>query len=117
MAGVDDLVAVGSPRDYDNDGFLDLFVTNGEDNTQFTMGPQILSQRAVNFPENYTHGVTISARMANGWPTHSKAVFAERRWRKWFRWHRAGKIIPAERLRPLQRGRTTCGMVQRLVSR
>jgi hypothetical protein len=54
MAGVDDLVAVGSPRDYDNDGFLDLFVTNGEDNTQFTMGPQILSQRAVNFPENST---------------------------------------------------------------
>jgi len=109
MAGVDDLVASCGRGvawgDYDNDGFLDLFVTNGEDNTQFTMGPQILSQRAVNFPENYTHGVTISARMANGWPTHSKAVFAERRWRKWFRWYRAGKIIPAKRLRPLQRGR------------
>jgi hypothetical protein len=28
--------------DYDNDGFLDLFVTNGEDNTQFVEGPQIL---------------------------------------------------------------------------
>jgi hypothetical protein len=28
--------------DYDNDGFLDLFVTNGEDNTDFVTGPQIL---------------------------------------------------------------------------
>lgn len=28
--------------DYDNDGFLDLFVTNGEDNTSFDMGPKIL---------------------------------------------------------------------------
>jgi hypothetical protein len=28
--------------DYDNDGFLDLFVTNGEDGTQFVEGPQIL---------------------------------------------------------------------------
>jgi hypothetical protein len=28
--------------DYDNDGFLDLFVTNGEGNTDFVMGPQIL---------------------------------------------------------------------------
>jgi hypothetical protein len=28
--------------DYDNDGFLDLFVTNGENKTQFEEGPQIL---------------------------------------------------------------------------
>jgi hypothetical protein len=28
--------------DYDNDGFLDLFVTNGEDGTQFVEGPQFL---------------------------------------------------------------------------
>ena len=28
--------------DYDNDGFLDLFVTNGEDRTEFVEGPQIL---------------------------------------------------------------------------
>ena len=28
--------------DYDNDGFLDLFVTNGEDNTLFIEGPQFL---------------------------------------------------------------------------
>ncbi len=28
--------------DYDNDGFLDLFVTNGEDNTDFNRGPQFL---------------------------------------------------------------------------
>ena len=28
--------------DYDNDGFLDLFVTNGEDGTLFIEGPQIL---------------------------------------------------------------------------
>jgi enediyne biosynthesis protein E4 len=28
--------------DYDNDGFLDLFVTNGEDKSQFEEGPQIL---------------------------------------------------------------------------
>jgi enediyne biosynthesis protein E4 len=28
--------------DYDNDGFLDLFVTDGEDGTQFVEGPQIL---------------------------------------------------------------------------
>lgn len=28
--------------DYDNDGFLDLFVTNGEDNTDFIRGPQFL---------------------------------------------------------------------------
>jgi hypothetical protein len=28
--------------DYDNDGFLDLFVTNGEDGTLFTLGPQFL---------------------------------------------------------------------------
>jgi len=45
-AGVEDLV-VSRGRgcawgDYDNDGFLDLFVTNGEDGTDFTLGPQIL---------------------------------------------------------------------------
>lgn len=45
-ARVDDLV-VSRGRgaawgDYDNDGFLDLFVTNGEDGTLFTMGPQFL---------------------------------------------------------------------------
>ena len=45
-AGVDDSV-VSRGRgaawgDYDNDGFLDLFVTNGEDGTQFVEGPQIL---------------------------------------------------------------------------
>ncbi len=28
--------------DYDNDGFLDLFVTNGESNTDFEEGPQVL---------------------------------------------------------------------------
>ncbi len=28
--------------DYDNDGFLDLFVTNGEDNTDYIEGPQFL---------------------------------------------------------------------------
>ena len=28
--------------DHDNDGFLDLFVTNGEDNTDFNRGPQFL---------------------------------------------------------------------------
>ncbi len=28
--------------DYDNDGFLDLFVTNGEDNTDFERGPKVL---------------------------------------------------------------------------
>jgi hypothetical protein len=28
--------------DYDNDGFLDLFVTNGEDNTDYPSGPQFL---------------------------------------------------------------------------
>ena len=44
--GVDDLV-VSRGRgaawgDYDNDGFLDLFVTNGEDNTDFVQGPQFL---------------------------------------------------------------------------
>ena len=44
--GVDDLV-VSRGRgaawgDYDNDGFLDLFVTNGEDDTEFVQGPQSL---------------------------------------------------------------------------
>jgi len=28
--------------DYDNDGYLDLFITNGEDNTDFPQGPQFL---------------------------------------------------------------------------
>jgi hypothetical protein len=44
--GVADLVASrgrgATWGDYDNDGFLDLFVTNGEANTQFPDGPQIL---------------------------------------------------------------------------
>ncbi len=34
--------------DYDNDGFLDLFVTNGEDNTDFIMGPQFLFHNGTN---------------------------------------------------------------------
>src|SRR4051812_15981832 len=34
--------------DYDNDGFLDLFITNGEDNTAFVEGPQFLFQNSGN---------------------------------------------------------------------
>jgi hypothetical protein len=34
--------------DYDEDGFLDLFVTNGEDNTDFVSGPQFLYHNATN---------------------------------------------------------------------
>ena len=34
--------------DYDNDGFLDLFVTNGEDNTDFNRGPQFLYRNGGN---------------------------------------------------------------------
>ncbi len=44
--GVDDLVASrgrgAAWADYDHDGFLDLFVTNGEDGTDFISGPQFL---------------------------------------------------------------------------
>ena len=44
--GVDDLVASrgrgAAWADYDGDGFLDLFVTNGEDGTDFISGPQFL---------------------------------------------------------------------------
>ena len=45
-AGVEDLVMSrgrgAAWGDYDSDGFLDLFVTNGEDGSQFVEGPQIL---------------------------------------------------------------------------
>ena len=34
--------------DYDEDGFLDLFVTNGEDNTDYPEGPQFLFHNAGN---------------------------------------------------------------------
>ncbi len=34
--------------DYDEDGFLDLFVTNGEDNTDYVQGPQFLFRNAGN---------------------------------------------------------------------
>lgn len=34
--------------DYDEDGFLDLFVTNGEDNTDYVSGPQILYHNSTN---------------------------------------------------------------------
>lgn len=34
--------------DYDKDGFLDLFVTNGEDNTDYPEGPQFLFRNAGN---------------------------------------------------------------------
>ena len=34
--------------DYDEDGFLDLFVTNGEDNTDYPEGPQFLFRNAGN---------------------------------------------------------------------
>lgn len=44
--GVDDLVLSrgrgAAWADYDGDGFLDLFVTNGEDGTDFISGPQFL---------------------------------------------------------------------------
>ena len=44
--GVDDVVASrgrgAAWADYDDDGFLDLFVTNGEDGTDFISGPQFL---------------------------------------------------------------------------
>ena len=46
VVGVDDLVASrgrGSTwADYDNDGFLDLFLVNDEDKSQFPEGPQVL---------------------------------------------------------------------------
>ncbi|MGI8891022.1 MAG: CRTAC1 family protein [Chthoniobacterales bacterium] len=34
--------------DYDEDGFLDLFVTNGEDNTDYVSGPQLLYHNSTN---------------------------------------------------------------------
>lgn len=34
--------------DYNEDGFLDLFVTNGEDNTDYVDGPQFLYRNATN---------------------------------------------------------------------
>jgi len=44
--GVDDSVLSrgrgAAWADYDGDGFLDLFVTNGEDGTDFVSGPQFL---------------------------------------------------------------------------
>jgi hypothetical protein len=44
--GVDDVVVSrgrgAAWADYDADGFLDLFVTNGEDGTDFVSGPQFL---------------------------------------------------------------------------
>jgi len=42
--------------DYDQDGFLDLFVTDGEDNTDFTMGPQTLFHNDAN---NSNHWLEI----------------------------------------------------------
>jgi hypothetical protein len=46
VEGVDDLIASrgrgATWADYDNDGFLDLFIANDEDQTQFPEGPQVL---------------------------------------------------------------------------
>jgi hypothetical protein len=46
QAGVQSLVLsrgrAAAWGDYDNDGFLDLYVTNGEDNTDYPSGPQFL---------------------------------------------------------------------------
>lgn len=49
--------------DYDNDGFLDLFVTNGEDNTAFTRGPQFLLHNGGN--ENHWLKVKLVGTVSN----------------------------------------------------
>ncbi len=63
--------------DYDNDGFLDLFVTNGEDNTDFNTGPQFLYHNSGN--GNHWLKIKLVGTTSNRQGLGAKVTFRARR--------------------------------------